>query len=100
MLSQAHPLHHDPLEMPDHVVGQEECAELAFHFGTEFGRPHEHLVAMRPGNPVHFLRLQKGIDLAAGAAIAIDDGNAASLAPQGCHLAAQAGNDTFGVVMP
>ena len=43
---------------------------------------------MRPGNPIHFLRLQKGIDLTAGAAVAIDDGNAASLSPQGCHLAA------------
>ena len=100
MLSQAHPLHHDPLEMPDHVVRQEECAELAFHFGTEFGRPHEHLVAMRPGNPVHFLRLQKGIDLAAGAAIAIDDGDTAPLAAQRRDLAAQARDNPFRMVMP
>ena len=70
MLSQAHPLHHDPLEMPDHVIGQEEGAKLAVHLVIEGRLLKIHLVTMRAWNAHHIFSFAKSVDPAARSTIA------------------------------
>src|SRR5579872_3339150 len=69
---EAKALDHQPIEMTDEEVGQEERAELLRGDGGEILRAGEEFIAMRAGNSLDSLLRQHAIELAAGAAIAIE----------------------------
>ena len=100
MLLDPEPLPDQALEVARQIVGQEERARLLIHHLLEVRRAGEPLIAVRPLDPLHALFGENAVQLAPGAAIAIEHEDAVELLPPGSDLAPDPRRDLFRPVVP
>src|ERR671926_63082 len=91
-------LDNQSIEMPHHVIGEKERAELGFHHLLEGLGAGKELVAMRTLDALNAFLSQYLVQHSARPAVAVEHDDAVIACSRGADLAAHAFRDFFGTI--